>query len=101
MASRAPIPSSIENLDEELQRYGAESQVDLDACPLQWWKVHASKFPLLSQVAMEILAIPASSAPSERVFSKLARIHVHVYTKERLSLNGDLANACLFLSFNN
>ena len=43
---------------------------------------------------MEILAIPARSAPSERVFSKLARI----YTKERLSLNGDLANACLFLT---
>ena len=96
VASSEPIPSSMENLDEELHRYGAETQVDLDTCPLQWWKMRASKFPILSQVAMEILAIPASSAPSERVFSKLARI----YTKERLSLNGDLANACLFLSFN-
>ena len=35
MASSEPIPSSMENPDEELLRYGAEAQVDLDTCPLQ------------------------------------------------------------------
>ena len=84
VTSSVPIPSSMENLDKELQRYGAETQVDLDTCPLQWWKVHASKFPILSQVAMEISAIPASSAPSESVFSKLARIYIYIQRRDFL-----------------
>ena len=52
----------------------------------------------MSKVAGELLAAPTTSTPSERVFisSKLAQI----YCKERLSLGGDVANACLFRSFN-
>jgi hypothetical protein len=37
--------------------------------PLDWWRVNAIRFPLLAKLAMRILAIPATSAPSERVFS--------------------------------
>ena len=36
---------------------------------LKWWCENKSKYPLLSKVAQFILAIPASSAESERVFS--------------------------------
>ena len=36
---------------------------------LNWWKMHESEFPLLSKCAKYILAIPASSATSERIFS--------------------------------
>ena len=43
VTSKLPPPSSIETLDEELQRYGAEIQVNLDTCRLQWWKMHPSK----------------------------------------------------------
>ena len=34
-----------------------------------WWKRHEGVLPLLASVAKRILAIPASSAKSERVFS--------------------------------
>ena len=57
------------------------------------------QFSHLSKAAREVLAVPATSAPSEPVcffFFKFAQI----YRKERLSLGGDVANACLFLSFN-
>lgn len=36
---------------------------------LEFWKVHNKDFPRLKQVAMRMLAVPASSAPVERVFS--------------------------------
>ncbi|KAL5478061.1 hypothetical protein EMCRGX_G024938 [Ephydatia muelleri] len=38
--------------------------------PMEWWKMHNSQFPTIAILARKYLAIPASSAPSERVFSK-------------------------------
>ena len=43
----------------------ASKDVDI----LQWWKKHESVLPLLAKIAKRVLAIPASSAKSERVFS--------------------------------
>ena len=37
---------------------------------LAWWKRNATKFPLLATLAHEYLAIPATSAPSERIWSR-------------------------------
>ena len=36
---------------------------------LKWWKDHEQTLPLLSRFARRVLAIPASSGKSERVFS--------------------------------
>jgi hypothetical protein len=33
--------------------------------PLDWWRVKASQYPLLAQLAVRLLEIPATSAPSE------------------------------------
>ena len=37
--------------------------------PLEWWKVKQHQFPLLAALAKKYLGVPATSAPSERVFS--------------------------------
>ncbi|KIJ06087.1 hypothetical protein PAXINDRAFT_92529, partial [Paxillus involutus ATCC 200175] len=37
--------------------------------PLGWWKTHQTQFPVLSQIARNILAIPRVSVSVERLFS--------------------------------
>ena len=41
---------------------------------LEWWRQHEAVLPLLASLAKRILAIPASSSKSERVFSTGANI---------------------------
>ena len=53
--------------DRELQQYRCISMTS-DDLP-QWWKSQTETFPKLSLLARGILAVPATSAPSERVFS--------------------------------
>lgn len=54
----------------EMQKYLRSGGIGLRECPLQWWKVHQESFPKLCRLARIYLAIPASSASSERVFSR-------------------------------
>jgi len=42
--------------------------------PLGWWRIHAEKYPNIWIIARCVLAIPATSAPLERVFSAAANI---------------------------
>ena len=42
--------------------------------PLNWWSVNATNYPIISVLAKKYLAIPASSASSERVFSTAKNI---------------------------
>jgi hypothetical protein len=42
--------------------------------PLEWWKKHANRFPVLSHLARELLAIPATSAPSEHIWSHVSAV---------------------------
>lgn len=53
----------------ELQSYFLSAAVDSEEDPLVWWKEHAKQFPALSKLAQKYLCIPATSSPSERVFS--------------------------------
>ena len=47
---------------------GANEEVKFNN-PLSWWSGNCRQFPLLSILARRILCIPATSAPTERVFS--------------------------------
>ena len=55
--------------ESELERYLAAPTIDLRADILQWWKQNAEAYPCLARIARDYLAIPATSAPAERVFS--------------------------------
>ncbi len=43
-------------------------------CPLSWWKSSAHRFKNFGMLAVKYLAIPATSAPSERIWSQAARV---------------------------
>ncbi len=64
--------------------------------PLDWWRLHHSKYPNLWKLASIILAIPATSAPSERVFSAAANI----VNKKRVRLKADNVDLLVFLRAN-
>ena len=62
-------------------------------CPFSWWKVNKLKFPLLSELVHWLLSIPATSAPSERVFSSAGL----TIAKDRARLAPETANELVFL----
>jgi hAT family C-terminal dimerisation region len=61
--------------------------------PLYWWALNHKPFPQLSVLAKQFLCIPATSAPSERVFSAAGL----TIAKTRASLHPDNASDLMFL----
>ena len=41
---------------------------------MKWWKVNSSRFPILLQLARDVLAIPISNVASESAFSAGGRV---------------------------
>jgi len=52
--------------DREIQQFRCLSLAPDDV--LQWWSTQRETFPTLSMLARTVLAIPATSAPSEKIF---------------------------------
>lgn len=61
--------------------------------PLSWWQMHEKVLPMLSTLAKRILCVPATSAPSERVFS-VAGLTI---SKCRTSIQPQHASDIIFL----
>ena len=83
-----------EKIKQELERYMLEPPSKMPA--LEWWKSRVSTFPTLSRLAAKYLCIPASSVPSERIFS----IAGNIVTKKRCRLSPDNVNQMIFLHRN-
>ncbi len=49
---------------------------------LQWWKSNEARFPSLARLAKSYLCVPATSTPSEQLFSPAGNI----VSKKRASL---------------
>jgi len=91
-------------VDAQLVRYESErqlkffSEVDDEgkpyghSNPLDWWRTNSVHYPALSKVARMILAIPATSAPSERLFSHAGL----TITKDRARLTPDIASDIIY-----
>jgi hypothetical protein len=79
----------------ELDKYLAHpAEPRTAANPLEWWKSNASRYPNIAILARRYLAIPASSAASERLFSRLKL----TATAARHGMNADTLCMLLFVS---
>eukprot|EP00731_Ephydatia_muelleri_P024124 Em0016g395a len=76
----------------EVRQVNATSPID----PLACWKLHDSWFPRASKLARKYLAIPASSAPSELVFSRAKLIQ----QRQRWNLLPQRLEACVMVKHN-
>ncbi|KAK0140110.1 Zinc finger BED domain-containing protein 1 [Merluccius polli] len=80
----------------ELQSYLQCADLDSEENPLDWWREHQRVYPRLSKLAKKYLSIPATSAPSERVFSTGGNI----VTCLRSSLKPESVDRLVFLAKN-
>ncbi|KAL6560489.1 hypothetical protein OROGR_004048 [Orobanche gracilis] len=66
----------VEPTKSELEEYLSEKIVPSNSkfVVLTWWKGNASKFPILSKMACDVLSIPISTVASESTFSAGGRV---------------------------
>lgn len=68
-----PAQTETVPIEREITLYHNQPMIDEEEAmnfePLQFWILNETKFPILYSLAVDLLTIPASSAPSERVFS--------------------------------
>lgn len=69
---KRPKPDLVgQSVLEEVQAYRKVMEPAKGVTTLQWWRANEQVFPRVARWARVILSMPASSAPSERVFSKV------------------------------
>ncbi|XP_040889402.1 zinc finger BED domain-containing protein 4-like [Toxotes jaculatrix] len=83
-------------IEAEIVRYRSEMSISLTSCPLKWWKENSKFYPLLSPLAKAYLTTPATSVPSERVFSTAG----DVVTSQRSQLRPENVDMLIFLKRN-
>lgn len=67
--------------------------IGVDEDPLGWWKENEFRFPLIAHVARCVLATPATSAPSQSLFSQAGVI----VSARRTRLSADRLEQLMFL----
>lgn len=77
----------------ELQLYFSLPCATEETNILEWWKINEHQFPRLARIARDYLAIPATSVPSEQVFSTSKNL----ITEKRNRLLGKTIRACMCL----
>ncbi|XP_065199244.1 zinc finger BED domain-containing protein 4-like [Sycon ciliatum] len=88
--------SAASDCEVEVTQFFTEKQVGSSVDPLDWWRTNADRFPTMARLAKRVLCIPATSVPSERVFSAAGII----VSKLRASLTHENVDALVFLHAN-
>ena len=81
---------------DEVAGYAKEPPADINTNPLAWWKSNGARYQKLAALALKYLGIPATSVPSERIFSKAGEI----VNRRRASLKPWTVDMLVFLSKN-
>lgn len=79
-----------------VKQYLESSLINRNEDPLNYWREHAKIFPRLYTLAKKYLAIPATSVPSERLFSKAG----YVLGDRRNRMDSQKLDQIMFLNGN-
>jgi hypothetical protein len=90
--SQTPIYEEFSYYLDEIKTPQAVPEVD----PFEWWRDNQKKFPILYKIARKYLGIPATSVPSERLFSDAG----NQISTERNRLKPSTVNDLLFVKRN-
>ena len=82
--------------ESELKEYLLKPTIPGNSNPLGFWKDHADTYPKLAVLAMKHLAVPASSASVERLFSIAGK----VFRPNRYNISDKIFETLMFLSSN-
>ena len=80
----------------EVEEYLKEDMISFNQCPFNWWLNKKDKYPILAKLARIHLAIPATSTPSERLFSDAGNL----LSTKRTRINSELFKSIMFLKRN-
>ncbi|GBC00388.1 hypothetical protein RclHR1_03840010 [Rhizophagus clarus] len=58
----------------DVTEYLRVGEISFSECPFNWWSKNENRFPILLKMACKYLAIPATSTPSERLFSNAGNL---------------------------
>ena len=82
--------------NNETASYLSATCADMEDNPLDFWHKNGSQYPTLSKMDNKYLAVPASSAPVERLFSIAGK----VFRPDRCSLNDDTFEKLMIIKCN-
>ncbi|KAL3066097.1 hypothetical protein OYC64_016110 [Pagothenia borchgrevinki] len=80
---------------KEMEQYLRDT-TKIQSGPLAWWKQNSDRYPKLAFAAKHCLCVPATSTPSERIFSKAG----YIVNKTRSSLLPENVDKLIFLAHN-
>ncbi|XP_061578913.1 E3 SUMO-protein ligase ZBED1-like [Cololabis saira] len=86
----------LQAVHQEVFAYFGEHPLSKKENPLTWWEKNAARYPTLAELARSLLCIPATSTPSERLFSAAGNI----VSKKRASLTPEHVDMLTFLHCN-
>ncbi|EZA57984.1 Zinc finger BED domain-containing protein [Ooceraea biroi] len=88
-------PTSM-SCEYELKKYLRLSVINRSCDPFVWWMSEGTVFPQLQKLAKKYLSMPATSVPSERIFSKAGEI----LSQRRSRLQPKYVNMLTVISMN-
>ena len=83
-------------LTKQVEEYTKTDTAPMAQNPAKYWQDNQKKYPLLSRLAKDVLGVPSSSAPVERLFSIAGK----VFTPERCCLTDSRFAQLMFIRCN-
>ncbi|GBB91768.1 hypothetical protein RclHR1_19140002 [Rhizophagus clarus] len=81
---------------DEIKKYLQEDKISFNQNPFEWWANKKIKYPISAKIARIYLVVPATSTPSERLFSDAGNL----LSAKRTRMDAEFFKHMIFLNKN-